>query len=85
MQRHLKSTSLSELASDTLGETLPLDRIMKLMGLPLSVDKSLEIAKTIPMVTIRMPYNGKTQIPTLFLTPDHYAIKPLFNLKKFLG
>ena len=37
------------------------------------------------MVTIRMPYNGKTQIPTLFLTPDHYAIKPLFNLKKFLG
>lgn len=62
-----------------------LERIMKLMGFPLSVDKSLEIAKTIPTVTMRMPYNGKTQTKTLFLTPEHNTIKPLFDLEKYFG
>lgn len=62
-----------------------LERIMKLMRFPLSIDKSLEIAKTIPTVTIRMPYNGKTQTQTLFLTPEQNAIKPLFDLKKYFG
>lgn len=62
-----------------------LERIMKLMKFPLSVDKALEIAKTIPTVTMRMPYNGKTQTQTLFLTPEHHVIKPLFDLKKYFG
>ena len=58
---------------------------MKIMKFSLSVDKALEIAKTIPTVTIRMPYNGKTQTQTLFLTPEHNVIKPLFDLKKYFG
>lgn len=62
-----------------------LERIMKIMKFSLSVDKALEIAKTIPTVTIRMPYNGKTQTQTLFLTPEHNFIKPLFDLKKYFG
>lgn len=62
-----------------------LERIMKIMKFSLSVDKALEIAKTIPTVTIRMPYNGKTQTQTLFLTPEHNVIKPLFDLKKYFG
>lgn len=62
-----------------------LERIMKIMKFPLSVDKALEIAKTIPTVTMRMPYNDRTQTQTLFLTPEHNAIKPLFDLKKYFG
>lgn len=62
-----------------------LERIMKLMKFPMSVDKALEIAKTIPTVTMRMPYNNKTQTKTLFLTPEHNAIKPLFDLKEYFG
>lgn len=58
---------------------------MKLMKFPLGVDKAQEIAKTIPTVTMRMPYNGKTQTQTLFLAPEHHAIKPLFDLKKNFG
>lgn len=62
-----------------------LERIMKIMKFPLSVDKALDIAKTIPTVTMRMPYNGKTQTQTLFLTPEHDTIKPLFDLKRYFG
>lgn len=61
------------------------ERIMKLMKFPMSVDKVLEIAKTIPTVTMRMPHNGTTQTQTLFLTDEQRHIKPLFDLKKFLG
>ena len=62
-----------------------LERIMKLMKFPMSVDKVLEIAKTIPTVTMRMPHNGTTQTQTLFLTDEQRHIKPLFDLKKFFG
>ena len=59
--------------------------MMKFMKFQLSVDKALEIAKTIPTVTMRMPYNGKTQTQTLFLAPEHHVRKPLFDLKKYFG
>jgi len=62
-----------------------LERIMKLMKFPLSVDKALEIAKTIPTVTIRMPHNKKTQTQTLFLSEEPRELKPLFDLKNFFG
>lgn len=62
-----------------------LERIMKLMKFPLSVDKALEIAKTIPTVTIRMPHNKKTQTQTLFLSEEQRELKPLFDLKFFFG
>ena len=62
-----------------------LERIMKQMKFPMSVDKVLEVAKTIPTVTMRMPHNGTTQTQTLFLTDEQRHIKPLFDLKKFFG
>ena len=62
-----------------------LERIMKLMKFPMSVDKALEIAKTIPTVTMRLPYNQQKLTQTLFLTDEQRAIKPLFDLKKYFG
>jgi len=43
-----------------------LERIMKLMKFPMSVDKALEIAKTIPTVTMRLPFNQQKQTRPLF-------------------
>ena len=62
-----------------------LERIMKLMKFPMSVDKALEIAKTIPTVTMKLPYNQQKMTQTLFLTDEQRAIKPLFDLKKYFG
>jgi len=62
-----------------------LERIMKLMKFPLSVDKALEIAKTIPTVTMRLPFNNQTQTKTLFLTDEQRSVAPLFDLKKYFG
>ena len=62
-----------------------LERIMKLMKFPMSIDKALEIAKTIPTVTMRLPYNQQKMTQTLFLTDEQCAIKPLFDLKKYFG
>ena len=55
------------------------------MKFPISVDKALEIAKTIPTVTIRLPFNQQKQTKTLFLTDEQRAIKPLFDLKRYFG
>ena len=57
-----------------------LERILKLMKFPLSVDKALEIAKTIPTITMRLPYNQQKLTKTLFLTEEQQSIKPLFDL-----
>lgn len=62
-----------------------LERILKLINFPLSVDKALGIAKTIPTVTIRLPHNRQKQTQTLFLTSEQRKLKPLFNLKKYFG
>ena len=62
-----------------------LERIMKLMNFPLSVDKALEIAKTIPTVTIRLPHNRQKQTQTLFLTSEQRRLRSLFDLKKYFG
>lgn len=51
----------------------------------LSVDKVLEIAKTIPTVKIHLPYNDTDRVETLFLTPQQKLIKPLLNLKSYFG
>ena len=62
-----------------------LERILKLMKFPLSVDKALEIAKTIPTITMRLPYNQQKLTKTLFLTEEQQSIKLLFDLKKYFG
>lgn len=62
-----------------------LERIMKLMKFPMSVDKALEIAKTIPTVTMKMPSSQQTVTKTLFLTDEQRSIQPLFDLKNYFG
>ena len=62
-----------------------LERIMERMKFPMSIDKALEVAKTIPTVTMRLPYNQQKLAQTLFLTDEQRAIKPLFDLKKYFG
>jgi len=59
-----------------------LERILKLSNINLSVDKVLNIAKTITTIKVKLPASGETITKTMLLTPKHKAIKPLFD-KKF--
>jgi len=59
-----------------------LERILKLKGINLSVDKVLNIAKTITTLKIKLPASGETMTKTMLLTAKHKSIEPLF-VKKF--
>lgn len=62
-----------------------LQRIIALHGgINLSVDKVLDIAKTIPTIKIKLPYGDSERVKTLFLTEKHLQIKPLFDIKAIL-
>ena len=56
-----------------------LERQIKLAKIPLSVDKVIDIAKTIITMRIRMPENGGFFTKTMFLTDRHRSIMPLFD------
>lgn len=58
-----------------------LERQIKLAEIPLSVDKVIDIAKTIITMRIRMPENGGFFTKTMFLTDRHKSILPLFEDK----
>ena len=55
-----------------------LERVIRGLGVKMSVDKVLEIAKTITTLRIRLP-NGSVHTETLFTTPQQEAIKPLLD------
>jgi transposase len=57
-----------------------LERIIKQKAIGLSVDKVLDIAKTITTIRVNMPENRKVYTKTLFLTEKHQTIKPLFEM-----
>lgn len=62
-----------------------LQRIIALQGeIKLSVDKVLDITKTIPTIRISLPYNGDERTQTLFLTDKHKLIEPLFDIEKIM-
>ena len=62
-----------------------LQRIIALHGgINLSVDKVLDIAKTIPTIKLSLPYSDYERVKTLFLTDKHQQIKPLFDIKSIL-
>ena len=62
-----------------------LQRIIALHGeIGLSVDKVLDIAKTIPTIRIHLPYNEEDRTQTLFLTDKHKLIKSLFDIEAIL-
>lgn len=57
-----------------------LERIIDRLGINFSVDKVLEIAKTITTLRVHMPNNKSFYTKTMFLTDDHKAIQPLFEV-----
>ena len=56
-----------------------LERIIAVMGIKLSVDKVLDIAKTIATLRVHMPNSKSFYTKTMFLTDSHRAIRPLFD------
>ncbi len=59
-----------------------LERILKLSGINLSVDKVLNIAKTVTTLKSKLPESGKTLTKIMLLTATHKMTNPLFD-KKF--
>jgi transposase len=56
-----------------------LERILKISGINLSVDKVLNIAKTITTLKIKLPASGETLTKTMLITAKHNSIKQLFE------
>ena len=59
-----------------------LERIIALTGINLSVDKVLDIARTITTIRVNMPQNHEVYTKTLFLSDEQNTVKPLFDLSK---
>jgi transposase len=56
-----------------------LERILKLSGINLSVEKVLNIAKTVITLKIKLPVCGETLTKTMLITQKHKSIEKLFN------
>jgi len=56
-----------------------LERLVALSKINQSVDKVLDIAKTITIIRVKMPENKDIYTKTLFLTDAHKTIEPLFR------
>ena len=56
-----------------------LERILKVSGINLSVDKVLNIAKTITTIKIKLPNSGETITQTMLITLKHKSIAKLFD------
>jgi transposase len=56
-----------------------LERVLKINRINLSVDKVLDIAKTITTIKINLPVSGNTLTKTMLLTNRHKSIAMLFD------
>jgi transposase len=56
-----------------------LERIVREIGLDMSIDQVLEIAKTLITLQVKIPGTEHLRTRTLFLTPEHRSILPLFD------
>lgn len=56
-----------------------LERILKMSNIDLSVDKVLNIAKTVTTIKIKLPLSGNTIDRTMLLTKKHKTIAVLFD------
>jgi len=56
-----------------------LERILKIAKIGLSVDKVLDIAKTIVTIKVKLPQAGQTISRTMLITERHNSIKCLFD------
>ena len=58
---------------------MELERVLKLNGINLSVDKVLNIARTITTIKVKLPVSGETLTRTMLLTQKHKSIEKLFD------
>jgi transposase len=58
-----------------------LERILKINNINLSVDKVLDITKTITTLKIKLPASDEILTKTMLLTPKHKSIAQLFDQK----
>ena len=58
-----------------------LERRLKINSIGLSVDKVLDIAKTITTLKINLPKSKETMSKTMLITSKHKSIAPLFEEK----
>ena len=58
-----------------------LERILHIGNIDMSVDKVLNIAKTITTVKINLPVSGNKMSKTMILTAKHSSIAKLFDEK----
>ena len=58
-----------------------LERVLKISHINMSVDKVLDIAKTITTIKINLPVSGNTMTKTMLLTQRHRSIALLFDEK----
>lgn len=56
-----------------------LERVLKISPINMSVDKVLDIAKTITTIKINLPISGNTMTRTMLLTQRHRSIAQLFE------
>lgn len=56
-----------------------LERILKQNHINLSVEKVLDIAKTITTIKVRLPKNNQLLTKTMLITPKHKSIELLLN------
>lgn len=56
-----------------------LERILKIKDIHLSVDKVLDIAKTITTINVRLPKSNNVITKTMLVTPKHKLIAKLLN------
>jgi transposase len=56
-----------------------LERILLLKGINLSVDKVLDIARTITTLKIKLPISNETMTKTMLLTKRHHSIAAIFK------
>lgn len=62
-----------------------LERIIKMLGMSLSVDKVIKIAKTITSVRFRLPKNDSTITKIIMVSEEQKRLKPLFDYLGILG
>ena len=62
-----------------------LERILKLKGINLSVDKVLGIAKTITTIKVKLPVSGQTLTKTMLITAKQKSICMLFDADFWKG
>ncbi len=56
-----------------------LERIINILGMGMSVDTVIKIAKTITTIRLKLPLNDEMITRTMMLTPEHRSLKPLFD------